>query len=314
MYVQTCAFHDCAHACNACRTCLWSIFHTTGTTYVISLTQWLPLPAFVVYRVLIFLYTFGWLVAVGLQSTDRFIIYLTVQSFLLLNLSLLFQAMLTVVYATLYYSRSEKLQSLFPIQADDVEISYGQDRIRWYVKVSWVLHTTVSVLAVGVAFSYWAFLCSPLFVSNNATTGNMTSDECEPLPVNLHVHGINAVIVILDIWMSRIPFQLCHFFYTTPFTTFYLIFSVIYWVANGRTKEGVIYPILDYGAADKQMAIVFAMVLVFFPMIIYLILFGVALLRDVAFQLLKRIFFRDFRQLRREYVVMKPNTDRDVVI
>ena len=280
-------------------------------TLLFPLTQWLPLPAFVMYRVLIFFYTFGWLVTVGVQSTDRFIIYLTIQSFLLLNLSLLFLAMLTVAYATLYYSRSEKLQSLFRVPTD-LEISYGQDRIRWFVKISWVLHTTVSVLAVGVAFSYWAFLCSPFFVGNNATTGNMTSDECEPLPVNLHVHGINAVIVIVDIWMSRIPFQLCHFFYTTSFTIFYLIFSVIYWVANGRTKEGVIYPILDYGAADKQMAIVFAMVLVLFPMIIYLILFGIALLRDVAFQLLKRVFFWDFWQ--KEFAAVKPNTDRDVVV
>eukprot|EP00731_Ephydatia_muelleri_P006696 Em0003g944a len=143
------------------------------------------------YRVLIFFYTFGWLVTVGVQSTDRFIIYLTIQSFLLLNLSLLFLAMLTVAYATLYY-------------------------------------------------------------------------------------------------------------------------SLIYWVANGRTKEGVIYPILDYGAADKQMAIVFAMVLVLFPMIIYLILFGIALLRDVAFQLLKRVFFWDFWQ--KEFAAVKPNTDRDVVV
>ena len=271
-------------------------------TLLFPLTQWLPLPAFVVYRVLIFFYTFGWLVAVGVQSTDRFIIYLTMQSFLLLNLSLLFLAILTVAYAILYYSRSKKLQSLFRVPTD-LEISYGHDRIRWYVKISWVLHTTVSVLAVGVAFSYWAFLCPPFFVGNNATTGNMTSDACKPLPVNLHVHGINAVIVIVDIWMSRIPFQLCHFFYTTLLVIFYLIFSVIYWVANGRTKEGVIYPILDYGKADKKMVIMFAMALVFSPMIIYLILFIIALLRDVTLKWLKRKCSKKCRQSETELLV-----------
>ncbi|KAL5502892.1 hypothetical protein EMCRGX_G009742, partial [Ephydatia muelleri] len=156
--------------------CLWFRYHDARA----FVTSWLPLPAFVMYRVLIFFYTFGWLVAVGVRSTDRFIIYLTIQSFLLLNLSLLFLAMLTVAYATLYYSRSEKLQSLFRVPTD-LEISYGHDRIRWFVKISWVLHTTVSVLAVGVAFSYWAFLCPPFFVGNNATTGNMTSDACKPL-------------------------------------------------------------------------------------------------------------------------------------
>ena len=281
------------------------------------------MPAFVIYRVLVFLYIFGWLVATGVQSSDRFIIYLTIQSFLLLNLSLLLLAILTVAYAAIYYSRSEKLQSLFPVPPseglDGVEISYGQDTIRWYVKICWVLHTTASVLAVGVTFSYWAFLCSPFLggsESKNVTTaGNTTGDHCKPLPVNIHVHGINAVIVILDIWMSRIPFQLCHFFYTTPFTTLYLIFSVIFWVANGRTHEGVIYPILDYGAADKQMAIVFATVLILVPIIIYLILFGIALLRDVTFQLLKFFFFRDFRQTSR-FVgsTRKSYTNRNVVI
>lgn len=179
---------------------------------------------------------------------------------------------------------------------ENENVPYNQDRIRWYVKISWVLHSTASVLAVGVAFSYWTFLCTPFFGGHdgNATRSNTTGGDCQPLPLNLHLHGVNAIIAILDIWMSRIPFQLCHFFYTTPFTTFYLIFSVIYWVANGRTEKGVIYPILDYGAPDKTMAVAFAMALIFLPMLIYLVLFGIAFLRDVTFRLLRKVFFWDF--------------------
>ena len=288
-------------------------------TYMYFPQQWLPLPMFVTYRVLIFLYVLGWLLADGIKSTDRFIIFLTQQSYILLTLSFMSLATLTVAYAVCYYSSSAKLQSLFPLPSTTAEnegeelFSFGHDRIRWYVKVSWVLHTTASVLAAGVAFSYWVFLCLPLFRedAHNVTSNLTDNSECQPFPLNLHVHGINAAIVFLDIWMSRIPYQFMHFFYTTPFTTFYLIFSLVYWVANGRTKEGVIYPILDYGATDKQLAIIFALALVFLPMIIYLVLFGIALLRDVAFQLLRRIFFRDFQQ-KKEYIVLMPSTAMDL--
>ena len=252
------------------------------------------------------------------MSSDKFIIFLTQQSFILLTLSLMSLAILTVAYTISYYSSRGK--TLFPLprsateESTEEELSYGHDSIRWYVKISWILHNTASVLAVGVAFSYWAFLCSPFFRGDdregNVTT-NSTGEDCRPFPLNLHVHGINAVIIILDIWASRVPYQFLHFFYTSVFTTFYLIFSLVYWVANGHTKEGVIYPILDYGAADKQLAISFALTLVFFPMIIHLMLFGIALLRDIVFQLLRKVFFRDFEQ-KKEYIVLTPSIDVDL--
>ena len=230
----------------------------------------------------------GWLVAAAVDRYKRdgkFFIFLTSQSYILLTLSLLLLAILTAGYAAFCCSGDERVSPP----------SYNQDRIAWYIKMSWFLHTSASVLALGVTFSYWLLLCT--LVPGTASLSNVcnvsteptcatfsnatTEPSCRPNPTNLHLHGINAAIVILDIWMSRIPFQLLHCFYSTIFTTLYLIFSLIYWVAHGRTREGVIYAVLDY-SGNKVTCGFFATLLLLMPPLFYLVLFAIAKSRDVT--------------------------------
>ena len=239
----------------------------------------------------------AWILAAGAQYTSggHFFTYLTYQSYIILTAGFLWRAAISVVYTACYYGSSKKLEWLFPPSFNRL---YSKDNARWYLKISWFIHTTSTVLAVGVALSYWAFLCpgskstsgsSQNIAVNNAT--NLTQAmSCQRTATNLHVHGINAVMAFLDVWMSRVPFQLYHFFYTSILTFLYLIFTLIYWGANHRTKSGVIYSILDYGSYEY--AALFAVVLIMLPILIYLALFGIVVLRDMIFEGLRKLYYK----------------------
>ena len=223
-------------------------------------------------------------------SGAHFFVYLTYLSYILLTVGFLWRATVSIVYTACYYGSSKNLAWLFPTSVDR---TYRQDNTRWYLKISWFLHTSTTVLAVGVALAYWAFLCSAPKSSQSAAynTTNLThSVTCQHTAINLHVHGVNAVIALLDVWMSRVPFQLYHFFHTSILTFIYLIFSLIYWGAYHRTKSGVIYSILDYG--NYTYAGLFAVVLILLPILLYLLLFLIVLLRDLIYEALQKLISR----------------------
>ena len=228
----------------------------------------------------------GWLVAAeALQSAGaEFFIYLTTLSYILLTLGFLWRAAISIVYTASYYGSKEKLARFFPTSASDVR-AYNQDNMRWYLKISWFMHTTSSVLAVGVALLYWALLCAvQKWSSSQSTSYNTTnltqSMSCQPTAMNMHFHGVNAIIALFDILMSSVPFPLCHIFYTSILTFFYVIFSLIYWGAYHRSNIGVIYPILDYGNYSGFVAVA----LIIVPMALYLVLLFIVKLRDRALQ------------------------------
>lgn len=89
-----------------------------------------------------------------------------------------------------------------------------------------------------------------------------------------------------DVCISRVPFQLFHFFYTSILTFLYLVFTLIYWGAHNGTNSGVIYSILDYG--NYTYAGLYAVVMVALPILLYLALFGIAVLRDVIYDALQK--------------------------
>lgn len=247
----------------------------------------------------------AWLLAAGAVYTSGglFFIYLTYLSYIFLAVGFLWRAAASVVYTACYYGSSKTLEWLFPAPRL-VTRDYSQDQIRWYIKVSWFIHTTSTVLAIGVALAYWGLLCSdssksshtsststqstdsPSSSYNNATNLT-TSATCLHTATNLHVHGINAVIAFLDVWMSRVPFQLFHFFYTTILMLLYLIFTLIYWGAHQGTKSGVIYSVLDYG--NNTYAGLYAIVVVTLPILVYLAVFGIVVLRDAIYDALRKL-------------------------
>ena len=274
-----------------------------------SLLQWLPLPLFAIYRVLLFLYIFAWLLVSAALTTPggRWLVFLTNLSYLVLVLGTGAIAILCVVYTIVYYANRNCIQNLPKVETP-IQLTYTQDNISWYVKLVWFLYISGSTLAVLVTIGYWALIysCDSNGSNNNNTTSltvnntanltvNNTTDStgsCAPPSVlTVHTHGVNGLLALVDLFISRVPFQFLHFFYPAILTALYAFLNGIYFAAGG----GVIYPPINYGE-NLGIAVVLVIVLALSPMPIYIIFFLLAWLRDVVYKKVA-CCFRDIRHM-----------------
>lgn len=299
----------------------WQIYCTPLLTIFPSFPsfQWLPLPIFAVYRVLLTIYILVWLILHIVTRRDTFgphwLIFLTDLSYALLFFAMLSLAVLCVMHTIAHYSSSKTLLKYIPKRDFPVARIYQkQDNIPWYVKIIWLLYNTACSSAILVLIGFWGFVYSPCEngtamqseSSGNGTTdtgsgGSGSAEQCETPDVHtIQLHGVNAVLVFLDLALSRVPYQLLHFPYSTVYTAAYIIFSVVYWGAGGVNHIGqpYIYSVLDYGG--QPISALFAILIVFAPIAAFLALFVLALLRDVVsvrvgccFRDVKRLPYRD---------------------
>ena len=195
--------------------CIYSHNHN------IILLQWIPLPVFVGYRIVWFLYILAWLIAALIfqapadQQGARWLIYLTNQSYILLVVSTGAITVLTVAYAIVHYTNRQKLQRFHPQPATTLRAIFRQDNIQWYTKIFWFLYIVGASMALAVVVGFWGFEfdynCVPSMTANS-TINCLVADV-----YSIHLHAINGVLVILDLYLSRLPYQLFHIFYPSIF-------------------------------------------------------------------------------------------------
>ena len=54
-------------------------------------------------------------------------------------------------------------------------------------------------------------------------------------------HGLNAIFVMLDIWITAMPIRVLHFYAPMLFGVVYVIFSVIYDYSGATNAKGNTY-------------------------------------------------------------------------
>ena len=256
---------------------------------------------FVGYRIVWFLYILAWLIATAIFQTTvdeqgaRWLIYLTNQSYILLVVSTGAITIHTVVYAIVHYTNREKLQRFYPRPATTLHAIFRQDNIQWYTKICWFLYIVGASMALSVVVGFWAFEFNPNCVPS--MTANSTV-HCVVVNVySIHVHAINGVLVILDLYLSRLPYQLFHAFYPAIFSVWWVIFSAIYFAAGGTNPldEGrYVYPVLDYGN-NPGPATGVAIVQIISAPIGFIALFVLAWIRDAIYSRIS-CCFREFQK------------------
>ena len=227
-----------------------------------------------------FLYIFAWLIvsAAVTPSGGRWLVFLTNLSYLVLVLGTGAIAILCVVYTIVYYANRNCIQNLPKVETP-IQLTYTQDNIPWYVKLVWFLYISGSTLAVLVTIGFWAVLY------------RCDNSSCAPSALTVHTHGVNGLLALIDLFISRVPFQFLHFFYPAILTALYALLNGIYYAAGG----GVIYTPINYGG-NLGIAVVLVIVLALSPMPIYIILFLLAWLRDVVYKKVA-CCFRDIRHM-----------------
>ena len=217
--------------------------------------QWLPKRIqwqwiYLVYRWVIAGYFSGWLVPSGLYPANggvKFFIFLTNWSFLAFILHLIVSALSSTTKAISVYccNKSDKdtqtlLEKRSLLMYIDIDKPVGccgcqlqSDETTWYQKIHWVL------FYVGIET---ALIVSILYFSLIYEGGEIDG-------VNANTHLINAIVALIDIFISGIPVRVLHFYTTLSFSATYIVFTGIYHAAGGTNvqDDSFIYSVIDYG-------------------------------------------------------------------
>lgn len=204
--------------------------------------QWI----YLLYRAVISFYFLVWLIAIGVNfSSPKLLIYLTQWSFITLNIYFLSALITTLINFFLVYVHPKKRRVESPPDGEEEEIDGQQsccrssaDKTTFCDKVTWLLFLVGAESAFMVVFLFWVLI-----------GGREDSPDINP-SVNVHVHVLNGIIALLEVWITGVPVHLLHFVFPVLFTSTYGVFTGVYYAANGTDPFGerAIYPvILDYG-------------------------------------------------------------------
>ena len=103
------------------------------------------------------------------------------------------------------------------------------------MKISWLLYNLIVISAILVTIGYFTYV-------------NLNGLQMEPSWIteigNLHRHGVNSIVAIVDIILMAYPVRILHFIYTSLYGWTYAIVVLIYWIQD--PKENIIYEQIDY--------------------------------------------------------------------
>lgn len=92
-------------------------------------------------------------------------------------------------------------------------------------RATWFLHDIATPLSIMVCLMYWLAFPVPPISS-----------------IIVHLHGVNALLMVMDLALARYPYHLKHFLPACGFMACYVVFNGVYWRAAGN----VVYTPLDY--------------------------------------------------------------------
>lgn len=98
--------------------------------------------------------------------------------------------------------------------------------------------------------------------------------------VNLETHALNAVYVLLNLFVARVPVRFYHLFHSVIYGAVYIAFSGIYYGAGGTNEIGnpYIYSVIDWRKPGTAILYSIVVVLIALP-VVHMLLYGVYLLR-----------------------------------
>ena len=113
--------------------------------------------------------------------------------------------------------------------------------ILFLIKISWLLYNQIVISAIVVTVGYFTYV----FINELETEPTVFSEIG-----NFHRHGINSIVVIIDIILLGYPVRILHFVYTLAYGWSYALVTFLFWLND--PKKNIIYKEIDY---NRPMAI-----------------------------------------------------------
>mmetsp|Transcript_63085 Transcript_63085/g.168496 ORF Transcript_63085/g.168496 Transcript_63085/m.168496 type:complete len:271 (-) Transcript_63085:130-942(-) len=124
-----------------------------------------------------------------------------------------------------------------------------------YCRAMWIIQDLAIPGSFLVFLLYWALVYP-----------ERTSD---PSALSYFTHGVNFVLQLLDMFLSRQPYYLLHGIYIAIFGTVYVAFSAIYYAAGGLDCNGnaYIYKALDWSQPQSTVTLMGIILFIGVPII-----------------------------------------------
>lgn len=250
--------------------------------------QILPPYAFAAIRLIITLCCIAFIIWSGFDGRsgeEKWFIYLTHWSFFMLTVAFLLLTSLSLLNAYQAYQIQAPDEDYGTFETsieaaraqESIELPSEQQRrvriqqptpCKWYHMVTWFFYNVAFCAAIIVSLAYWIFQAKNVEFLDVVT------------------HAFNTIFALIELILGCVPIQLLHFLYTFIYLSVYVIFSVIYWKADGLNSRGkpYIYKILDYN--DNNPAVISVLVLslcIVAPPLVQLAMLGLAKLRSRCF-------------------------------
>lgn len=152
------------------------------------------------------------------------------------------------------------------------------------IKISWLLYNIIVISAIVVTTGYFTYAL-------------LMDIDTEPTWMaeigNLHRHGFNSLVAIVDIILLAYPVKIMHFVYTCAYGWCYAIVTFIYWMQN--PKKNIVYEQIDYGK-PIQIMVIFTMltILTFVLQAVHFFAYQFKLyLKDKYLEMKKKCFSND---------------------
>lgn len=250
--------------------------------------------AFLIYRVAVALYFSCWLIfAIFLTSRIdgwgdawKFFIYLTNWSFtietayLLVSLASAWQANGPSLFARFRERRRQvRLRSFAPQTILNKSASTGErKRTRPLHQIQWLLFNLASAMSLFVVVAFWTLVFPSVGHRMNWLSWL----------INLHVHFLSGAVMLLEIFLVRMPVRVVHVYQACLMALAYLTFNLVYiLLLNGVDLRGhhYTYPVIDWRKAPKRSVIVtlFCLFLVL-PVIWFGVVYGCFKVRKWLFR------------------------------
>ncbi|XP_047526190.1 protein rolling stone-like [Pieris napi] len=143
-----------------------------------------------------------------------------------------------------------------------------QFSLPWYVKTYWVLYNVSIPLAFLITVFYWTLLYE-----------EGVEEEVSP-GLDIAIHGINSLIMFLFLLGSSHKTRIVHVVHPIIFSCIYVVFNLIYYIANGTNPLGdpYIYPVVYWGNPGIAILVIFITLLLLISL--HFVTIGLAAARD----------------------------------
>ncbi|XP_020907199.1 protein rolling stone [Exaiptasia diaphana] len=242
-------------------------------------SPWMPWYLLAVLRLIFAAYCTGWIIASGFFKVNggaKWFIFLTNWGYFFVSSVLILASVVT-----LWYHCKGKNQVDLPTEmkapSDPERENTGYIfPPRWHHKTLWVLYSIGANIGIAITILYWSLLAA-----------NYTGAE---LGLDISTHALNSVFMVLDILLSSMPVRIFHMVYPMAFSIVYMIFTIIFWAAEGTNPvnhKRYIYSVLDY-SNNPGLAVGLCLGLIFVGVpLIQLFIYGLYRLREFVVGKLK---------------------------